>query len=124
MGKLYRPLLSPVIVSGVLLLLLMNACGKHDDIIPENTTDAIRIDSMVATKRNLVVWEESYITVYATGTHLQYKWETDHGSMLGRDSTTVTYWACPSCLGHNTIKCIVSNESGYVSDTLMVHVTD
>ncbi|MCX6272471.1 MAG: hypothetical protein NTU44_14895 [Bacteroidetes bacterium] len=118
--KGYFRLLTFCFITGLVII----ACKKHDDIVPENTTNTIKIDSLVPTKRNLVVWEESYITVYAKGQNLKYKWEADHGSMMGKDSTTVTYWACPSCLGNNTIKCVVSNESGRVSDTVMVHVTE
>ncbi len=106
-----------------LMMLLLVSCNKHDDITPANNSDAITIDSIVPSKRNLVVWEISQITVYARGDELKYKWETDHGSMMGVDSTTVVYWACPSCLGTNTVKCVVSNSTGSVSDTVQVHVT-
>lgn len=118
--KEYMRLLTMCFIAAILI----SACKKHDDIVPENTTDAIKIDSLIPSKRNLIVWEECYITVYAKGVDLKYKWEADHGSILGKDSTTVTYWACPSCLGTNTIKCVVSNESGSVSDTVMVHITE
>jgi hypothetical protein len=106
----------------LLVLILAGACNKHDDLVPDQTSNTIFIDSIIPSKRNLVVWEECIVTVYARGTNLSYKWEADHGSMLGTGLTTATYWACPSCLGTNTIKCTVTDENGSVSDTLMLHI--
>jgi hypothetical protein len=127
MGKLLviNKLIGHIGAFAVILLAVTSsffACNKHDDIVPENTTNTIIIDSIIPTKRNLIVWEESYITVYARGNNLTYYWECDHGTVLGRDSTTVLYYACPSCLGDNTVKCTVTDEYGSVSDTVMVHV--
>ena len=104
-------------------IILLGACNSHDDLVPGQTSTTVTIDSIVPSKRNLVVWEECYVSVYARGTNLSYQWEADHGSMIGTGLTTSTYWACPSCLGNNTIKCTVSDANGSVSDTIMVHIT-
>ncbi len=116
-------LIKPIIIFGLLACGMMVSCNKHDDLVPDQTSNTIIIDSIVPSKRNLVVWEECYVSVYARGNNLSYKWEADHGSMLGTGLTTATYWACPSCLGTNTIKCTISDENGSVSDTLMLHIT-
>ncbi|HRY31583.1 MAG TPA: hypothetical protein P5531_01305 [Bacteroidales bacterium] len=98
------------------------SCSKHSDIIPENTSNEIKIDSIIPSARDLLVWQQCSITVYARGNDLEYNWKTDHGSMVGLDSVTVIYWGCPSCIGTNTVKCTVSNSTGSVSDTIMLHV--
>ena len=114
---------NPIFILGLLVFILAGACNKHDDLVPDQTSNTIFIDSIVPTKRNLVVWEECDVTVYARGANLTYKWEADHGSMIGTGLTTATYWACPSCLGTNTIKCTVTDANGSISDTLMLHIT-
>ncbi len=110
-----------ILFSGISFI---SSCNKDKNFIPENSTDQIKIDSISVSKRNLVVWEESTLKIYARGTFLNFKWEADHGSILHKDSTSVLYWACPSCLGTNTIKCIVSNDLGSVSDTVKIHITE
>jgi len=98
------------------------SCKKKEESVLAKPSINLAIDSIVATKTNIVVWEEIYITVYTTGKNLTYKWNRNHGSMLQVDSSTVKYWACPSCIGLNTIECKVSNEFGTVSDTIMINV--
>jgi hypothetical protein len=85
-------------------------------------TDKIIIDSIVATKTNIGVFEKTYISAYVRGQNLKYQWKANHGSMSGIDSITVIYWACSSCVGLNTIECKVTNEFGSVSDTIMINV--
>ncbi|HBG71300.1 MAG: hypothetical protein A2W93_01710 [Bacteroidetes bacterium GWF2_43_63] len=85
-------------------------------------SDNLAIDSIVPEKRVVVVWEEIDIKVYTRGSGLSYGWSTNHGTLIGEDSVTVRYWACPTCTGLNTIECKVSNEYGTVSDTVMIKV--
>ena len=87
-----------------------------------NPSDNLAIDSLVATKRNIIVWEEIYIKAYTRGKNLKFNWSANHGSMQSTDSSTVKYWGCPSCVGLNTVQCKVSNEYGTVSDTIMINV--
>ena len=97
---------------------------KKDEPKPEVApSDNLSLDSVVATKTNIVVWEENHITAFARGPAITFKWQTNHGSMVGIDSSTVLYWACPTCVGDNTVKCTVSNAFGSISDTLVIHVT-
>jgi hypothetical protein len=107
----------------IILIMLFSVSCKKDKTVPEpEPTNNLALDSIRATKKNIIVWEEIYITAYARGQNLSYEWSANHGSMLGADSVTVKYWACPSCLGTNTIECKVSNEYGTVSDTIMITV--
>lgn len=100
----------------------LSSCKKEKDPPAPDPSNNLAIDSIVATKKTVITWEETFITVYARGKNLQYKWTANHGSMIGTDSATVDYYACESCLGYNTIECKVSNEYGTVSDTVMIQV--
>ncbi len=106
----------------ILLSFLMFACNKKDDKPDVNPSDNLVLDSLVATKNHIVVWEEINVKAYARGENLKFEWYTNHGSMIATDSATVLYWACPSCEGLNIIECTVSNEYGNVSDTVMIQV--
>lgn len=101
---------------------LFVSCKKENNTIIVDPTDNLALDSIRATKKSIIVWEEIYITAYARGKNLTFNWKANHGSMSGKDSVTVKYWACPSCVGLNTIECKVSNEYGIVSDTIMIKV--
>ena len=107
----------------MVIIPIFMACNKDTTTDEVEPTENLVIDSLVITKTNIVIWEEIYVTVYARGESLSFQWSTNHGSMLGKDSVSVKYWACPSCIGLNTIKCEVSNEYGTVSDTIMVNVS-
>jgi len=107
----------------VILSMLTTSCKKKEEDAPEPEPSVnLALDSLVATKKNIVTWEEIYITAYARGNNLTYKWSANHGSMIGKDSVTVLYYACDSCVGLNTIECKVTNEYGTVSDTIMIRV--
>jgi hypothetical protein len=110
--------LSLIIVFSIVFL----SCKKDEKKQLTQPTDNLAIDSLVATKRNIVIWEEIYVTAYTRGENLSFHWSANHGSMESADSSTVKYWACPSCVGVNTIECKVSNEFGTVSDTIMINV--
>ena len=107
----------------MVIIPIFMACNKDTTTDEVEPTENLVIDSLVITKTNIVIWEEIYVTVYARGESLSFQWSTNHGSMLEKDSMSVKYWACPSCVGLNTIKCEVSNEYGTVSDTIMVNVS-
>ena len=106
----------------VFLIFTVTSCKKEKKQPQPNPSENLALDSLVATKRNIVTWEEIYITAYARGKNLKFNWSANHGSMLATDSVTVKYWGCPSCVGHNTIECKVSNDYGTVSDTIMIRV--
>ena len=95
---------------------------KKDNSTYVNPSDNLAIDSLVTTKRNIIVWEEIYIKAYTRGKNLKFNWSANHGSMEGKDSSMVKYWGCNSCIGLNTVQCKVSNEYGTVSDTIMINV--
>jgi hypothetical protein len=106
----------------ILIYGLIVSCKKKEETTYVKPSSNLAIDSIVATKTNIIIWEEIYITAYATGKNLTYKWSRNHGSMLFVDSSTAKYWACPNCIGLNTVECKVSNEYGTVSDTIMIYV--
>ena len=93
---------------------------KESDVSP---SENLAIDSLVATKTNIITWEEIFITAYTRGNNIELKWSANHGSMLGTDASTVKYWACPSCTGLNTIECKASNEYGSISKTITINVS-
>jgi len=109
-------------LSIIIILFVLGSCKKEKEIIEPDPSDNLAIDSLVATKTNIITWEEIFITAYTRGNNITLKWSANHGSMLGTDSSTVKYWACPSCVGQNTIECKASNEYGSVSKTIMVTV--
>lgn len=104
------------------LAFLTIACNKEANNHEVNPSDKLALDSLVATEKHIVTWEEINVRAYARGENLKFEWYTNHGSMIATDSATVLYWACPSCEGLNIIECTVSNEYGSVSDTVMIQV--
>jgi len=104
------------------LLIPIESCKKDREPPLTDTSDNLALDSLVSTKKNIATWEAIYITAYARGQNLSFQWSANHGSMTGRDSVTVMYWACESCVGLNTVECKVNNEYGTVSDTIMIRV--
>ena len=104
-------------------IMLLFSCKHEPQILPVDPSDNLAIDSIRATKTVIPIWEEIWVTVYARGQNLSYNWSANHGSMSSADSVTIKYWACPSCIGLNTIECKVSNDYGTVTDTIMIRVT-
>ena len=104
------------------LIVICASCGKEEQEPYVEPTVNLALDSITTPKKHIVMWEEILITAHARGENLAYKWNTNHGSMIGVDSVTVRYWGCPSCIGLNTIECEVSNAFGMVSDTIMILV--
>ena len=94
-------------------------CSKEKS---EKTTGDIRIQSLTATLLKLKAWDTTLITMEATGSNLQYAWEANHGDFKG-SGKTVKYAAGQCCVGLNTIKCRVFNDTGEASDTIMIRVT-
>ena len=107
----------------IMILVVFSACRKEAEPPPPDPTPNLALDSIVASKNNIIIYEEIYITAYARGENLKYQWKTNHGSMVGLDSVTAKYWACYSCIGHNVVECTVSNEYGAITDTIVIHVT-
>jgi hypothetical protein len=95
------------------------ACSKKNDAAP---SDSIKIISLTSTVNPVMAYDTTVITVEATGANLQYGWVANHGRIKG-SGKTVKYSACISCIGHNTITCRVFNDTGEVSDTIMIRVT-
>ncbi len=108
--------LLPIVLTG---LVMLYACSKKDNTAPSTE---ISIVSLTASANPVMAYDTSVITVVATGSNLQYGWVVNHGKIKGSGST-VKYSACQSCIGLNTITCRVFNETGEVSDTVMVRVT-
>lgn len=100
-------------------LAMLSACSKNDN---PGQSSQIRIVSLTASANPVMAYDTSVITVVATGDNLQYGWVVNHGKIKG-SGTTIKYSACQSCIGLNTITCKVFNETGEVSDTIMIRVT-
>ena len=94
-------------------------CSKKNDTTP---SDSIKIISLTSTVNPVMAYDTTVITVEATGTNLQYGWVANHGRIKG-SGKSVKYSACITCIGHNTITCRVFNDTGEVSDTIMIRVT-
>ncbi len=107
----------------IMLSVVFTACQKEAEPPPPDPTPNLAFDSIVATKTNIIIYEEILITAYARGQNLTYQWKTNHGSMVGLDSVTAKYWACYACIGDNVVECTVSNEFSAISDTIVIHVT-
>jgi hypothetical protein len=106
----------------LIFTILLPSCKKDDNKPHPDPSDNLAIDSLIASKTDIKVWEQISINAYTRGQNLAFKWSANHGSMSGKDSSAIKYWACPSCVGLNTIKCTVSNEFGSLSDTIMINV--
>lgn len=105
-----------------ILVFCFAACKKEEQKPVVEPSVDLALDSITTTKRHIIVWEEILITAHARGENLNYQWRTNHGSMIGRDSATVRYWGCHSCIGLNTVECVITNSFGSVSDTIMIQV--
>jgi hypothetical protein len=111
--------MSKIFIIGTLLAVSILACSKKDDTKPPAD---IKIVSLTATVNPVMAYDTTVITMEALGKNLLYGWVANHGKLKG-SGKTVKYCACQSCLGHNTITCRVFNETGEVSDTIMIRVT-
>lgn len=103
----------------VIGMAFMAACSKKENTNP--STD-IKILNLTETVNPVMAYDTTVITVVATGENLQYGWVANHGKIKG-SGTTIKYSACQSCIGLNTITCRVFNQTGEVSDTIMIRVT-
>ena len=102
----------------VVITVSLWACSKKNDSIP---SAYIKIISLTATVKPVKVYDTTVITMEASGESLQYGWVANHGKLKG-SGKTIKYSACQSCIGHNTITCRVFNDTGEVSDTIMIRV--
>jgi len=100
-------------------MVVIAACSKKENT---NPSSEIQIVSLTATANPVMAYDTTVITVVATGNNLQYGWVANHGKIKG-GGTTIKYSACQSCIGLNTITCKVFNETGEISDTIMIRVT-
>lgn len=98
---------------------LTTACTKDNS--PGQSTQ-ISIVGITVSANPVMAYDTSLITVEALGENLQYGWVANHGKIKG-SGNSIKYSACQSCIGLNTITCRVFNETGEVSDTVMVRVT-
>jgi len=103
----------------ILFTVLLYACSKTKNDQPSGN---IKIISLSASLNPVKAWDTTVITMEATGTNLQYGWEANHGDFRG-SGKSIRYAAGECCVGLNTITCRVFNETGEVSDTVMVRVT-
>lgn len=100
-------------------IVMITACSKKENT---NPSTEIRIVSLTETVNPVMAYDTTIITIVATGENLQFGWIANHGKIKG-SGTTIKYSACQSCIGLNTITCRVFNETGEVSDTIMIRVT-
>ncbi|MCF8370107.1 MAG: hypothetical protein K9H64_00705 [Bacteroidales bacterium] len=119
-----RNLTSKIILISLLgiFVFILASCEKEKDTILVDNSDSLALDSICSTATLIDVWDEIYITAYARGENLSYSWKTDHGSMVGIDSSKVKYWACPSCAGVNKVFCEVTNQYGTVAGEIVITV--
>lgn len=103
----------------LVLLIFIIACKKEKTDPPAGD---IKIISLSTTFNPVKAWDTTLISVEATGSNVNYGWEANHGSIVGSGSQ-VKYAAGECCVGLNTITCRVFNDTGEVSDTIMIRVT-
>lgn len=103
----------------ILTTTIVWSCSNKDDTKP---SDSIKIISLTASLNPVKAWDTTVITVVATGDSLQYGWKANHGDFNG-SGNTIKYAAGECCVGLNTITCRVFNNTGEVSDTVMIRVT-
>jgi hypothetical protein len=104
---------------GILIILFIWSCSEKDNNKP---SDSIQILSLTASINPVKAWDTTVITIEATGDSLQYGWEANHGNFRG-GGKQIRYAAGECCVGLNTITCRVFNNTGEVSDTIMIRVT-
>lgn len=100
--------------------MIIVSCKKDETILEPDPSDLLALDSIVADTQVLVVWQKTYIHAYTRGENISFQWSTNHGSLIGKDSSSVQYYGCPTCVGLNTVECTISNEYGTISDTIMI----
>ncbi len=103
----------------LLSIVIVFSCSKEKT---EKGAGDIKIQSLSCTLNPIEAWDTTLITIEATGSDLQYGWEANHGDFKG-SGKTVKYAAGECCVGLNTITCRVFNDTGEVSDTIMIRVT-
>ena len=103
----------------VVMILGLLSCAKKNDATPSAD---IKIVSLTCTVNPVMAYDTTLITVEAVGESLQYGWVVNHGKIKG-SGNSIKYSACQSCIGHNTITCRVFNDTGEVTDTIMIRVT-
>lgn len=103
----------------ILTIVSLWSCSKKNDNRPAGD---IQIISLTASLNPVKAWDTTYITVEAVGDSLQYGWEANHGNFKG-GGKSIRYAAGECCVGLNTITCRVFNNTGEVSDTIMIRVT-
>ena len=111
--------MSRTLILVILSTVILFSCSKEKT---EKTAGDIQIQSLTATLNPVEAWDTTLITMEATGSNLQYGWAANHGDFTG-SGKTVKYAAGECCVGLNTITCRVFNDTGEVSDTIMIRVT-
>ena len=81
--------MSKLLFAFMIFIFVFSSCKKEHKKEEPAPSDNLALDSIVTTKRTIVVWEEILITAYARGKNLSYQWSANHGSMVGTDSITV-----------------------------------
>jgi hypothetical protein len=111
--------MSRIIILLIISVAVLLSCSKEKT---HQGAGDIQIRSLSCTLNPIEAWDTTLITVEATGSNLQYGWEANHGDVNG-SGKTVKYAAGECCVGLNTITCRVFNDTGEVSDTIMIRVT-
>jgi len=104
----------------LLVFAVITSCEKEKD--KGTPSHSIRIDSLTATFDTVKAWDTTTIFCYATGAHLVYEWECDHGNFNG-SGTQIKYAAGQCCIGTNTITCTISDSTGYDEEQIQIVVT-
>jgi len=119
-----------VLLALVAYISLTNTSCTTDELTAETpflialTADSLSILSLEASRTTIKAWDTTAVAVRTTGKNLQYQWSSDEGTIVkaGADSV-INFTACETCVGTRVITCRVSNEFGFVVDTIHVNVT-
>lgn len=100
-------IMNKLVITGLLLSLLMIACGKEDPNGGDPSQELV-YESLIAERDTLMAGETTAITATAEGYQLEYHWSATLGDILG-SGASVQYATSPCHAGTNEVSCTVKD---------------
>ena len=88
---------------------------------PVNTGGAFSFTKITLTPNPVKIGVASKLYATATGNNLTYKWTTSHGDLFGNGAAI--YYS-DSCIGEDTITCVVSDGTHTATITIPITVSN
>jgi len=109
----------------ILALVSFSSCEK-EEVISTIQTEIPAIDSLTTNTFRILAGDPipAILHCYATGGDLNYVWEVDLGDLFttNESGSEVQYTASACCLGEREITCIVSNNKGDASESIVITI--